>query len=74
MITRLFEKNFGKQLQKLLDRTSMSQRELARRINVSNASVSRWVRGEQTALTTTYLFNICEIFSVDPMFFCDSEG
>lgn len=66
-----FEKNFGGNLQLLLTRTSMSQRELARRLNVSNATVSRWIKGNSTDIHVCMLFRLCDIFQVDPMYFVE---
>ena len=70
MLTAQFQKNFGKNLKELLRQTGMSQRELARRLNTSNSTVARWMSGDVTAIRSDLLFGLCDIFSVDPLYFC----
>ncbi len=70
MLFSNFKQNFGTKLNELLMRTGMSKRELARRMNVSNATISRWVSGDITNIWSAYLFELCDIFEVDPLYFC----
>ena len=71
MLRNAFMENFSKQLNKLMKATGMTQRELSRRLNVSNSTVSRWVRGEVDAIYSDLLFGLCDIFQVDPMYFTE---
>ena len=71
--TSNFQKNFGKQLQKKMVATGISQRELARRMNISNATISRWLNGSQASILTDSLFDLCDIFETDPLYFCGYE-
>lgn len=68
-----FKKNFGKQLKKCMDATGMSQRELARRMDISNSTVSRWLNGSQTSIMSDLLFDMCDIFERDPLYFCSDK-
>lgn len=69
MIQIEFNKHFAKQLKKAMNRTGISSRELARRLNISPSTVSRWLTDGQYTILAVHLFNLCDIFQVDPMWF-----
>lgn len=69
MIQAEFNKHFAKQLKKAMNRTGISSRELARRLNISPSTVSRWLTDGQYTILAVHLFNLCDIFSVSPMWF-----
>lgn len=73
MTSSNFQKNFGTQLQKCIKTTGMTQNELARRMGVSNATVSRWLNGSQKSIMSDLLFDLCDIFGRDPLYFCNNK-
>lgn len=70
MLTSMFRKNFPDRLKELMDNSGMTQRELARRLASSNSTVSRWIKGDICSINTDMLFSLCDIFDVDPLYFC----
>ena len=75
MITQQrFEQHFANQLNKLMNENGISVRELARRLDVSPATISRWTTGKQTTILSGCLFDLCDVFDVDPLWFTREES
>jgi DNA-binding Xre family transcriptional regulator len=58
--------NFGAKLAEMLERRKMSQTELARTANLSDALISKWMTGQQSFVSQQYLANICLSISPNP--------
>ena len=74
MLEKSFRENFSTNLKACMDTVKMSQRELARRLGISNSTVSRWLSGDTKSLKSGMLFGICDVFSRDPAWFCEAHN
>ncbi len=59
-------REFRVNLQKLMDAAALKQPAVAKRIDVSVGTVSRWLSGERKAISAQELLALASIFSVDP--------
>lgn len=63
----------SERIKSLVESTGLSQREIARRIGVSNVSLSQWVSGKNEP-SKENLEGLCEFFSVTPAFILYGTG
>lgn len=60
-------KDFPKRLQNAIDKSNMSQTELADRVGVSKSLITRYLKGECMPKTSS-LINICKVLEVSPAY------
>jgi len=64
---------FGQRLYRSRAKLGYSQREVARRIGLSNNSVSKWERGDIDCISAVNLFRTAELLNVDAYWLLTGE-
>lgn len=65
-------KEFGKKLQKIMEKQHISQNMLAKKISINRSSINKYLNGESTPRIDTFLM-ICEVLKVEPNYFFETK-